>query len=53
MPSVSEKERRYMGKQLAKQVSTGSNATGMSASQLRDFARKPVKRRAPRRAVSR
>jgi hypothetical protein len=40
MPATSEKQRKFMGAQLAKQRSTGSNSTGMSETQLSDFARK-------------
>jgi len=38
MPSTSEKQRRYMGMELAKQRATGHNDTGMSVKQLGEFA---------------
>jgi hypothetical protein len=44
MPSTSEKQRRYMGMQLAKQRESGHNETGMSEGQLHDFASGPVKK---------
>ncbi len=40
MPAVTDKQRRFMGARLAEQRATGSNSTGMSEGQLRDFARK-------------
>lgn len=43
MPSSSEKQRRFMGMKLGEQERTGHNSTGMSAGQLKDFARKPVR----------
>lgn len=53
MPSTSEKQRRFMGMNLAEQRRTGHNRTGMSASQLADFARKPVRPGARRSARKR
>ena len=53
MPSVSEKQRRYMGMELAKQRRTGHNDTGMKEGQLRDFARKPLGRKKARRSKRR
>lgn len=41
MPSVSERQRRYMGAELARARSGEKTQTGMSESQLADFARKP------------
>lgn len=38
MPSTSKKQQRFMGAQLSKQRKTGSNSTGMSEEQLREFA---------------
>ena len=38
MPSVSKKQQRFMGMELSKERKTGKNDTGMSASQLEDFA---------------
>lgn len=38
MPSVSKAQQRFMGYELNKERETGSNDTGMSEQQLRDFA---------------
>ena len=38
MPSVSKKQQRYMGMELAKERKTGHNDTGMSEKQLHDYA---------------
>jgi hypothetical protein len=46
MPSISEKQRRFMGADLARARSGQKTETGMSESQLKDFAKKPVKGRA-------
>jgi len=43
MPAVSEKQRRYMGAELARAREGKKTETGMSESQLRDFAKKPKK----------
>lgn len=40
MPSTSEKQRRFMGMQLARKRKGEKTDTGMSEEQLRDFARK-------------
>lgn len=40
MPSVSERQRRFMGMELARKQRGEATQTGMSAQQLRDFARK-------------
>lgn len=40
MPSTSEKQRRFMGAELARKRSGESTETGMSESQLSDFASK-------------
>ena len=40
MPSVSEKQRRFMGMELAKKRKGKKTKTGMNESQLRDFAGK-------------
>ena len=37
-PSVSQKQQRFMGYELNKQRKTGKNDTGMSETQLSDFA---------------
>lgn len=39
MPSRSKSQQRFMGMELAEQRKTGHNETGMSESQLADFAR--------------
>lgn len=44
MPSTSEKQRRFMGMELGKLRSGEKTETGMNESQLRDFARKPVRK---------
>lgn len=48
MPSVSEKQRRFMGAELARKRAGKKTETGMSESQLRDFAKKPRKRKKAR-----
>jgi len=40
MPSVSEKQRRFMGAELARSRSGKRTRTGMSEDQLREFAKK-------------
>jgi hypothetical protein len=42
MPSVSEKQRRFMGMQLGKLRAGEPTDTGMTEQQLRDFAKKPI-----------
>ncbi len=42
MPSVSEKQRRFMGAELGRKRHGQATETGMKESQLRDFARKPL-----------
>ncbi len=42
MPSVSERQRRFMGMELAKKRAGKKTKTHMSESQLRDFAKKPI-----------
>jgi hypothetical protein len=39
MPSKTEKQRRYMGAELARARAGQKTETGMSVRQLRDFAR--------------
>jgi len=41
MPAESEKQRRFMGAELARKRAGKRTETGMSESQLRDFSRKP------------
>lgn len=45
MPSVSEKQRRFMGAELARKRAGKKTVTGMSEEQLRDFARKPKRKK--------
>ena len=55
-PSVSKKQQRFMGMELSKQRKTGKNDTGMSASQLEDYAstkRKGLPERKKKRGRSR
>lgn len=42
MPAKSEKQRRFMGAELARKRAGKKTRTGMSEQQLRDFAAKPV-----------
>lgn len=44
MPSSSERQRRFMGAELGRMERGESTQTGMSKSQLRDFARKPTRK---------
>lgn len=41
MPSVSERQRRFMGAELARKRAGEQTRTGMTESQLKDFSRKP------------
>jgi hypothetical protein len=51
MPSYTERQRRFMGAEYGRKKKGQQTATGMSESQLRDFARKPLaKRRGARRS---
>ncbi len=43
MPSSSERQRKFMGAELARKRKGKRTSTGMSENQLRDFARKPVR----------
>lgn len=42
MPSVSEKQRRFMGAELGRARKGKKTRTGMSQKQLSDFASKPL-----------
>lgn len=44
MPAESEKQRRFMGADLGRAKAGEPTRTGMGASQLREFARKPVRK---------
>jgi hypothetical protein len=43
MPSETDRQRRYMGAELARKRAGKRTETGMSEDQLRDFARKPTR----------
>src|SRR4051812_24304687 len=45
MPSTSEKQRRFMGAELARKRAGKKTKTGMSEGQLKDFAKKLPKKR--------
>jgi len=49
MPAVSDKQRRFMGMELGKKRKGEKTQTGMSTSQLRDFAKKPKGKRGKRK----
>lgn len=44
MPSKTEKQRKFMGAELARVKAGKKSKTGMSEQQLRDFAKKAKKR---------
>ena len=48
MPAVSEKQRKFMGAELGRERA-GKTQTGMTESQLEDFAKKPKSRPLPMR----
>lgn len=48
MPAVSEAQRRFAGAELSRKRAGAETVTGMSEGQLRDFARKPKKKRPER-----
>lgn len=43
MPAKTERQRRFMGAELARKRAGKKTKTGMSEKQLRDFAKKPRK----------
>lgn len=45
MPAESERQRRFMGAELGRKRRGEATETGMSESQLRDFARKPTRKK--------
>ena len=49
MPAVSEKQRRFMGAELARKRRGESTETGMTEEQLSDFAHKPKHKRKKRK----
>lgn len=48
MPSVSDKQRRFMGAELGRKRAGQKTDTGMSESQLEDFASAITKSKAPK-----
>ena len=44
MPAESEKQRKFMGAELARKREGKKTQTGMSEQQLKDFATKPKKK---------
>ena len=44
MPSVSEKQRRFMRMELAKKRAGKKGKTKMTVKQLREFAKEPIKK---------
>jgi len=44
MPSTSKKQQKFMGAEYARAKEGKKTQTGMSKSQLRDFAKGPVKK---------
>lgn len=53
MPAVSEKQRRFMGAELARKRAGEKTRTGMSESQLSDFASKAGRRHKAKKALAR
>lgn len=45
MPAKSEKQRKFMGAELARKRAGKKTKTGMSEKQLRDFAKKKKKKK--------
>lgn len=45
MPAKSEKQRKFMGAELARKRAGKKTETGMSEKQLEEFASKPVRRK--------
>ena len=44
MPAYTERQRRFMGAELGRAERGERTETGMTKSQLRDFARKPTRK---------
>jgi len=51
MPAVSEKQRRFMGAELARKRAGQKTRTGMSESDLSDFASKATRRHKAKKAM--
>lgn len=49
MPAYSERQRRYMGAELGRKRAGKRTETGMSESQLRDYAKKRKNKRSHKR----
>lgn len=47
MPAKTPKQRRFMGAELARKRAGQKTETGMTETQLSDFAKKPPKKRKP------
>lgn len=52
MPSYTERQRRFMGAELARKRAGKSTETGMSETQLREFASKPIRKSSRKRKHS-
>ena len=50
MPPKSEKQRRFMGAELARKREGKKTETGMSEKQLKEFATKPKNKKLPNKA---
>jgi len=48
MPAKSERQRKYMGAELARKRAGQKTETGMSETQLEDFAKNPPKPKPPK-----
>jgi hypothetical protein len=49
MPAKSARQRRFMGAELSRKRAGEKTRTGMSESQLEDFAKKPKRKKLPKR----
>jgi hypothetical protein len=49
MPATSEKQRRFMGAELARKRAGQKTETGMTESQLKDFAKSTLKPKQPKK----
>ncbi len=50
MPATSEKQRRFMGAELARKRAGQQTTTGMSEKQLTDFAKSTLKPKKPKQS---
>ena len=53
MPAVSERQRRFMGAELGRKRAGKKTRTGMSESDLSDFASKATRRHKARKVLAR